>query len=85
MENTAAVPAPCSPTPVKGNFNFDRIVLCIMDGDSRLTDLKSKLVVVSPEVEDDTAGRAEDQRQPHVHSGRGVHGTNYEQDPDIKI
>ena len=49
---------------------------------SKLTDLKSQLVGVSPEVEDHTADCAQHQRQPHVHSGGGVHGAHYQQDPD---
>ena len=55
-----------------------------MTDTSRLTDLKTKFVVVSPEVEDDTADRAEHQGQPHVHRGRGVHGADDQQDPEME-
>ena len=45
------------------------------------TYLESQLAGLSPPVEDDAAGGAESQGQPHVHRGRGVHRAHDEEDP----
>ena len=46
-----------------------------------LTNLQSQFVGVSPHMEDDTAGAAEEEWQPHVHRGGGVEGADYQEDP----